>query len=339
MKTLIIFLLLAISNHSVAAEKPNGNYDQQAGDLMKEYWDATQKIKTGSTETANLLLFFPDHSSTGQQKLISINLQAQKKVAELLLKNIASQTRIHLETLLWIAENENTRINSPISYLIFNDVYSWVDLYLTSTIAKYASDEDNYLAMLGQLPTFIDQQSKILEGAVLHGFTQPKLNTKAHIARIERLNNGELLQLLMGPYSNDAPPSLKTKSAIESALASMKDYTRYLSNEYLLASRGDIGLSFTPTGNTAYNNEIAYCSSSKITPKALHDAGLIEVGNIHTQAQELLSTMPQSSRYGTFGLSSVFKSMRDDPSLGFDSKKGHHRLCNRTQLLIAKTDS
>lgn len=294
---------------------------QSLEQLMTNYWDEQLRLMPSLARMhrkATTTEQFTDVSPKGNAAFVELTQRTLEAARTFDPQTLSVVQQQDLATLIWIAEHEQRKSLSPMRYLIFNDVYSWIDLYLLNS-SKQIPDLPQYDLALAQMPHLIKQHQALLEQGVASHYTQPERNTRTHIASVGRLLEQDRLQaLLLKPYGDKiTPQAMKNAKAAQSALA---DYHHYLSSDYLRAARADISLSTLPQGHQNYADALAYYTSTDLDAEALHNLGLNEVQRLMTEAEHLRQQLLHELHYPSDSVNDLFNRMRQDPELGFNNR-------------------
>ncbi len=104
------------------------------------------------------------------------------------------------------------------------------------------------------------------------------------------------------------------KTVTESILPSFHRYNSFLKNELLVKAKGKVGLAALPLGPSCYRAKILQYTDKPQTAASLHLLGLSEIKRIHEQMLTL-----GKKRFGVNALEKVFHSLKNDPSLYYES--------------------
>ncbi len=295
--------------------------------LMSQFWNSYLKLHPAfaySVGENDGKKRFDDLSSHGRAQLNELfdgTLAQASSLAKL--PNMSNEQRVNLETLVWVAQHEKTKTNSQLRYLIFNDVYSWLDAYLI--VARGGQgDLQSYGNELTQLAQHVEQNTQILHEAVAARFTQPCRNTQAHADIIANyLRDGALEKQLMAPFnSTDSTSDLYVSASrgVHAAIAALSRYHGYLVGPYLNACRTEAGLWSLPGGEQAYEDGLQYFTSTAMSADQIHNVGLEEVQHLMQQVKNIRLSLTDAGQSKAKTNAQLFAEMRMDPNLGFKSK-------------------
>lgn len=331
MKRLLCFVIamsIFICAGGVAMEQKSKALAKDPIDaLMESFWGSYLKLHPAfaySLGENDGTRRFDDLSDYGRAQLNTLFNRTLKE-ADLLsrLPNLTHEQQVNLDTLIWVAENEKSKTNSPLRFLIFNDVYSWLDAYMIVSRGGQG-DLNAYGNELTQLADHVDQNTQVLHEAVAANFTQPCKNTKAHANIIAGYLRDDMLETqLMAPFvAQDSHPELASsaRKAVKKAVTALTRYHEYLAGPYLNACRAEIGLWSLPGGELAYADGLKYFTSTNMTADQIHLVGLQEVSHLMEQVERIRTKLVKNGQTKAETSAELFSEMRTDPKLGFASR-------------------
>ncbi|WP_417443218.1 DUF885 domain-containing protein [Joostella sp.] len=171
--------------------------------------------------------------------------------------------------------------------------------YRIKPILNY-EDAKNYLAILNDIPHFVDQKIVLIREGIEKGMAQPKVIFKGYESSYnDHIVEDPILSPFYSPFEKlpgiltDAQKDsvlLAAKKAIrESVVPAFKKIKVFVENEYLPNTRAKIGVSETPNGKEFYQNRINYyTTSTEYTADEIHEIGLKEVARIKSEMKKII---------------------------------------------------
>jgi uncharacterized protein (DUF885 family) len=181
------------------------------------------------------------------------------------------------------------------------------------------ADYDTWLRRLAALPAYLDQYSDQLRRAVAAKRTQPRVIMDRVLPQLQ-------MQLVDKPddspfferfrqYADGVPEADRQRLSAEArrviaeaVVPAYRRFTAVFKEQYLPACRKTVGIWDTPDGRSFYANRVRYHTTTKLTPKEIHEIGLKEVAR---NRAEMLSVMKEVGFKGT--LQEFFQHLRTDP--------------------------
>lgn len=223
--------------------------------------------------------------------------------------------------------NEQDRINhAMIHYVVKNHVDNYrFKAYLMPLTAEgsfhsslaflpgytqFNSREDyqNYLAKLGTIQTYMQQQVAWLRQAIVEGYTQPA----AAMAGFEESILAYIVQdaresVFYSPFQKQpkfvddaswAEMQQQAQTIIdEQIMPSYDNYFTFMVSEYLPNARESVAASDLPNGDAFYKNRIEHYTTTDLTAEEIHNIGLQEVARIK---KEMLEAIEATGFDGSF---------------------------------------
>lgn len=175
---------------------------------------------------------------------------------------------------------------------------------------QFNSEQDyrDYVAKLGTINRYMEQQTAWLQQAIEQGYTQPK----AAMAGFEESILAYIVQdasdsVYYDPF-NQQPKFIddqtwqqlqqQARQVIdEQVMPAYDDYFTFMVSEYLPNARESVGASELPEGNAFYKNRIEHYTTTDLSADEIHNIGLQEVARIRA---EMLRVIEQTGFDGDF---------------------------------------
>ena len=175
---------------------------------------------------------------------------------------------------------------------------------------QFNSEQDyrDYVAKLGTINRYMEQQTAWLQQAIEQGYTQPK----AAMAGFEESILAYIVQdasdsVYYDPF-NQQPKFIddqtwqqlqqQARQVIdEQVMPAYDDYFTFMVSEYLPNARESVGASELPEGNAFYKNRIEHYTTTDLSADEIHNIGLQEVARIRA---EMLGVIEQTGFDGDF---------------------------------------
>jgi uncharacterized protein (DUF885 family) len=208
------------------------------------------------------------------------------------------------------------------------------------------SDYEDVLARLHGLPSLIEQTSALLEKGLETGLTPPRITLRDVPQQIlNQVVEEPQASPLLRPFSRfpeavAEPDRERLRRAAgeayraEVAPAYLRLH-RYFTETYLPRTRETIALSDLPDGEAWYAFNVRQSTTTRFTPREIHELGLEEVRRIRA---EMDRAQAQSGFRGSFSEFMAF--LRSDPRFFFeraeDLLRGYRDICKRADPELVK---
>lgn len=201
------------------------------------------------------------------------------------------------------------------------------------------TDLQDFVARLNAYGVLVDQTITLLEMGMAAGVTAPKI-TQGHV--LNQINDLLAPQPDESPVLeslNDLPPSLPENettrlraSALEAlrtvVLPALSRLREFLSGRYIPCSRGTIAMRDLPDGAEWYDFTVRNMTTTRLTPREIHEIGLNEVKRINGEMER---TIKDSGFRGS--CEEFFKFLRNDPRFYYDTGEdllaGYRDICKK----------
>ena len=184
--------------------------------------------------------------------------------------------------------------------------------------ARTTADYKNIIARLRGTGKLVDQTIALLETGLKTGVTPPKICLRNLAEQVtKQLTDDPFDSPLMAPFKS-LPDSLPVADrerlrsaaravAVEVAFPAFKRLGDFLTKKYVPNCRESIACSDLPNGKKWYQERIHAMTTTKLTPKEIHEIGLREVKRIRAEMEKIKN---QTGFKGS--LAEFFKFLRTD---------------------------
>jgi len=208
------------------------------------------------------------------------------------------------------------------------------------------SDYEDIVARLHGVPRLIDQTIALLGKGLETGITPPRVTLRDVPPQIlNQVVEDPQASPLLRPFARFpeavAEPDRERlrRAAAEAYQGEVAPAYRrlhgYVTKEYLPRTRETIALSDLPDGEAWYAFNVRQSTTTRLTPREIHDIGLAEVRRIRGEMDRV---MTQSGFAGTFAEFMAF--LRSDPRFFFehaeDLLRGYRDICKRADPELVK---
>jgi len=201
-----------------------------------------------------------------------------------------------------------------------SDTSFWTNLGFSAR--RTFRDEESYrhyLAMLGDVPRYFDQQITNMRAGLKRGFSVPRVTLTGRdqsiVAVIEAPDEKNLFYTPFAAMPASIPPD--TQAALRAqALATIRTtvipaYVKLLTfmrKEYMPKARTTLAADALPDGKAYYRSRIKEFTTLDTDPDVIHSLGIAEVARLHG---EMLATIASTGFKGTFA--EFLQYLRTDP--------------------------
>ncbi len=221
-------------------------------------------------------------------------------------------------------------------YGFHNGVYLVIDRMPAFTV----KDCENIIARLHAVPALVDQNIEVMNEAITHGVTQPKIVSDLVIGQLKTqvAQDADKTPLLL--FLKKMPASIPEaererlrKQATEAFENDFRPAWRkaldYMQTTYAAHVRPTAGISSLPNGKEDYQIMIRRLTTTNETPEEIHKIGLAEVDRIEA---EMLAIARQTGFQGS--VSELEIKLANDPEQRFHSKDEMLMYCRNAAKLI-----
>ena len=166
---------------------------------------------------------------------------------------------------------------------------------------RTAEDYKDYIALLGAIPTFFEQNVSNMRAGMERGFTVPRAVLDGYSDSIKVYIKEDPTETVWYRPFKSLPESINAedKEALEQEAAEViassvvpqyQAYLTFFEQEYLPAAKKTIAAYDYPNGKAFYQNQIKHYTTLDLTPDEIHEIGLKEVARIRKEMEEVIKT-------------------------------------------------
>jgi uncharacterized protein (DUF885 family) len=187
-------------------------------------------------------------------------------------------------------------------------------------------DYENMIARLNALPPVIDQTLVLLKRGLETGITPPRITLRDVPDQVaKQMEPDPEKNALLKPFtefpiqiSENDRERLRAEAAAaltNKVIPAFAKLHEFLVKTYLPGARESIGMSELPNGRAWYAFNVRTTTTTKLTPKEIHEIGLREVKRIRAEMDKVIA---QTGFHGSFDEFSKF--VRSDPRFYYTNK-------------------
>ena len=182
-----------------------------------------------------------------------------------------------------------------------SDSSFWSDLgYLARTPLKTEAEYRAYLAMLGEMPRYFDQNIANMRAGLKRGFTPAQITLKgrdigvAQEAEAKRPEDSLFYEPFRSfpagiPAAKQGPLRAEAAAAIKSAVVpAHAALLKFLRTEYEPGARKALAAYELPDGKAYYASKVAEFTTQPLTADEVHEIGLQEVAKIRARMEQVM---------------------------------------------------
>jgi uncharacterized protein (DUF885 family) len=177
--------------------------------------------------------------------------------------------------------------------------------------ASRQSDYDDMLARLEGVPVLVDQTIAHMREGAARGITPPRITLRDVPQQVlNQLTNDPPAAPALRPFQRfpDAVPEpqrarLRERAARAYAAAVAPAYRRlhaFLVEEYLPRTRETIAMSALPDGAAWYDFSVRQSTTTRLTPREIHEIGLREVARIRAEMDRVMASTGYEQGFAGF---------------------------------------
>lgn len=333
MKPILTFpsLLIILSNalsilHALPANAQNTVIIDNVPfeNIYKTEWNWRQKQFAENEDNNNehITSTLPDISKTAQDVRLAYWKNILVQLDEVKVLTLSEQRKVDYTVYKnqienFISEQEFRLYERPLS----GDTSFWGDLASTAKSSfKVELDYRNYLAQLGAMPLYFQQNIENMRAGLKRGFTAPRISLQGRDASAASVTEAKTIaeNVYYTPFKkmpSIIPPG--TQSELKKLAADLinqrvipahRDLLKFLREEYIPQSQLSISAYDLPNGKAFYQAQIKTYTTLELAPEEIHQIGLAEVGKIKA---EMLAVMKQVKFKSD--LAAFLRFLRTDP--------------------------
>jgi uncharacterized protein (DUF885 family) len=149
-----------------------------------------------------------------------------------------------------------------------------------------AADDRAWIRRMARYPRLLAAARKRLEAGMAHGVTTPRVLVERALDQWARIATDEARASALWTPAAGFPPNLREEYEgllAKSVLPAMRDFVRFVREDYLPRARTSDGLAAIPGGERIYRMLVRQQTTTTLMPEAIHELGLAEVKRIQLQ--------------------------------------------------------
>lgn len=212
--------------------------------------------------------------------------------------------------------------------------------------AEKPEDFDAIFARLNATPVVIEQNMTLLRRGLERGVTPPRVTLGAVAGQIEKLLADDSLESpILAPFRKDTPlippdqkKAYQDKAVLtlrETVLPVLKKFHDFVKDTYVPGARETLGMSALPDGDAWYALSARGSTTTRLTPKEIHEIGVAEVARIEKEMVALKEKIGFQGDLAEFG-----KFLRTDPQFYYQKPEellaGYRDICKRADAELPR---
>ena len=178
----------------------------------------------------------------------------------------------------------------------------------------------NAIARARDVARYIDTEIENLRIGIQDGYTAPGSNVERVIGQLERvLSVWPNESPYFDPATRDDDEAFgKELAAVisDEIFPAVRRYRLFLAQEYLPASRNEIGVTSDPGGRDCYLASVLFHATLPLSPEEIHETGLREMGRIQDEMRDIGGRI-----FGTDDVTELLSLVRADPANSFETRE------------------
>ena len=302
-KLMISGALLASSLSALAGE----DYSQWLNDFFQDVQEYRQ--------SQNPVWAAREGDESAKGKLRDVSPEAYAKRKDTLLKLIDELEDIKRENLLEEEQISYDMMMTQLKQEVAEVDFKTYEMPLTAEYGfhaqttnlsnafrfRTAEDYKDYIALLGAIPTFFEQNVANMRAGMERGFTVPRAVLDGYSDSIKVYIKEDPTETVWYRPFKSLPESINAedKEALQQEAAEViassvvpqyQAYLTFFEQEYLPAAKKTIAAYDYPNGKAFYQNQIKHYTTLDLTPDEIHEIGLKEVARIRKEMEEVIKT-------------------------------------------------
>ncbi|WP_422361144.1 DUF885 domain-containing protein [Reichenbachiella sp.] len=188
-----------------------------------------------------------------------------------------------------------------------------ISFAFTPEYFSFTSKQDylNYIGVLESFPQYVDQHISLMRSGLEIGMVQPLIILDGYEVTYDNHLVDDLEESLFYQPFLDLPNQLsddeksnlleKGKQAVKNgAIAGYRQFSDFMTNEFVPKTRTSIGASELPNGDEFYRQRIKYFTTLELSPDSIHQLGLQEVARIKSEMEEIIEEVEFEGSFAEF---------------------------------------
>ncbi len=167
---------------------------------------------------------------------------------------------------------------------------------------KTLNDYENYLSRLRKIPIVLEQAIAAMRTGIRENLVHTRIVVEKIIPQLEAQiledpTKSEFYKPITTPPKNLSEEDVRNlrnslKHAIqESVIPAYAKLLAFIRDEYLLATRKDVGIWSLPNGTERYAFYVRHYTTTNLTPEQIYDTGLRELARIHAEMKQVMEKL------------------------------------------------
>ena len=178
----------------------------------------------------------------------------------------------------------------------------------------------NAIARARDVARYIDTEIENLRIGIQDGYTAPGSNVERVIGQLEGvLSVWPNESPYFDPAARDDDEAFGEELAAvisDEIFPAVRRYRLFLAQEYLPASRNEIGVTSDPGGRDCYLASVLFHATLPLSPEEIHETGLREMTRIQDEMREI-----GGRSFGTDDVAELLRLVRADPANSFETRE------------------
>lgn len=289
--------------------------EQPLSNVIEQYHDFNENVSPlNRNEVGGANRLLPDLSAENLAK----NHQNLDEIYQSLLKvdtqSLDTQQQINYSVLKYRIENELDLYTYKAHYTPFNaesGFHVWISWISSSSKMATEQDYQDYLARLGALPEYFEQQMTWMKTGLAEGVTQPQAVLKGYEQSIAAFIKDDVTASIYYTPFKRMPAHFEpeTVSALQAqakdvihsqVFTSYQKYYDFMVNTYIPQARKDIAASAMTDGLAFYDNRVKHYTTLDMSAAQIHEIGLTEVKRIRAEMEAIIKQVGFEGSFAEF---------------------------------------
>lgn len=203
-------------------------------------------------------------------------------------------------------------LNGYLNPILADDGFH-ISFAFTPEYFSFTSKQDylNYIGVLESFPKYVDQHISLMRKGLEIEMVQPKIILDGYEVTYDNHIVDDLEEsLFYKPFLN-LPNQLseaekaelleKGQQAVRNgAIAGYRQFSDFMTNEFVPNTRTSIGASDLPNGDEFYRQRIKYYTTLELRPDSIHQLGLQEVARIKSEMESIIEEVAFEGSFAEF---------------------------------------
>ncbi|WP_423188070.1 DUF885 domain-containing protein [Alishewanella sp. d11] len=176
---------------------------------------------------------------------------------------------------------------------------------------RQVADYQLYLQRLTAIPTYMAQQTALMQQGLAQGITQPKVVLKGFEQSISSYIAQQPEQSVFFQPLRRKPDGIDEQqwqqfrqqaiTLIQTQVnPAFQAFYDFMVEDYLPGARESIAASALPNGSAFYQNRLEHYTTLQLTPTQVHETGLAEVARIRAEMQQVIDSLGFEGSFAEF---------------------------------------